>query len=86
MIIVIKIIWFKSYRKELLKSYLTVSDKENQTSASNSVAILNEVPFESEKSYIRAHCWLLVTSHFQISLINLKILDFRVEHNGNSTT
>ena len=31
-----------------LKSYLQQSDKENQTSVSNSIETLNEVTFESE--------------------------------------
>ena len=38
-----------NYDKEL-KSYLQVSDKESQTSVSNSMETLNEVTFESEES------------------------------------
>ena len=38
-----------NYNKEL-KSNLQVPDKENQASVSNSIEILNEVPFESEES------------------------------------
>ena len=33
-----------------MKSYLQVSDKESQTSVSNSIETLNEVTFESEES------------------------------------
>ena len=39
------------YNKEL-KSYLQQSDKENQTSVSNSIETLNEVTFESEESIL----------------------------------
>ena len=39
------------YDKEL-KSYLQQSDKENQTSVSNSIETLNEVTFESDESIL----------------------------------
>ena len=35
-----------------MKSYLQESDKENQTSVSNSIETLNEVTFESEESIL----------------------------------
>ena len=35
-----------------MKSYLQESDKENQTSLSNSIETLNDVTFESEKSVL----------------------------------
>ena len=35
-----------------MKSYLQESDKENQTTVSNSIETLNEVTFESEKSIL----------------------------------
>ena len=35
-----------------LKSYLQVSDKENQTSVSNSTASLNKLTFEIEESFL----------------------------------
>ena len=35
-----------------LKSYLQQSDKENQTSVSNSIETLNEVTFESDESIL----------------------------------
>ena len=37
-----------------MKSYLQVSDKENQRSLSNAIATLNEVTFESEESWLPA--------------------------------
>ena len=40
-----------NYNEEL-KSYFQVSDKEKQTSVSNSIETLNEVTFENEESFL----------------------------------
>ena len=55
-----------NYNKEL-ESYLQVSDKENQTSASNSIETLNEVTFESEESILLDQSTLLTLNYESIS-------------------
>ena len=50
-----------------MESYLQVSDKENQTSASNSIETLNEVTFESEESILLDQSTLLTLNCESIS-------------------
>ena len=54
------------YNKEL-KSYLQESDKENQTSVSNSIETLNEVTFESEESVLSNQSTLSTLDYESIS-------------------
>ena len=66
---------------EELKSYLQVSEKENQTSVSTSIETLNEVTFESKEWILLDQSTLstLNYSRLQILLKNLKILDLRIQ-------
>ena len=72
------------YNKEL-KSYLQESDKENQTSLSNSIETLNEVTFESEESVLSNQSTLSTLDYEPISDPFEKLKNTRLK-NPNSTT
>ena len=55
-----------NYNEEL-RSCLQVSDKENQTSTSNSIGTLNEVTFKSEESFLLDQRTLSMLSYESIS-------------------
>ena len=52
-------IFNKEFSQLEFRSYLQESDKENQTSVSNSIETLNEVAFESEESTLLGQSTLL---------------------------
>ena len=54
------------YNKEL-KTYLQVSEKENQKSVSNSIKILTEESFETEESILLDQITLLILNYESIS-------------------
>ena len=65
------------YNKEL-KSYLQESDKENQTSVSNSIETLNEVTFESEVSVLLNQSTLSTLDYEPISGLFEKLKNTRL--------
>ena len=64
-----------------MASYLQESDKENQTSVSNSTETLNEVTFESEESILLDQSTLSTLNYEPISdaFEKLKNLDLRTQ-------
>ena len=63
-----------------MKSYLQESDKENQTSVSNSIETLNEVTFESEESVLSNQSTLSTLDYEPISDPFGKLKDTRLKN------
>ena len=65
-----------------MKSYLQVSDKENQTSISNSIETLNEVTFESEESILLDQSTISILNYESISDPFEKLKNTRVKNSN----
>ena len=63
-----------------MKSYLQLSDKENQTSVSNSIETLNEVTFESEESILLDQSTLSTLNYESISDPLAKLKNTRLKN------